>query len=231
MRILRIALLVLLTLTPLVLQAQEPYFCTEGSRTLYYERYKAGARKLFQTTTLEIGKAERSGKGRNVHYGMLLRKAGGREMMGGTAQLTAQIEGNGDVWMDFGSMVKVVLQNMFPRAKITQKGDPAIMPAKMQPEDTLPDAHCVVRLMGFNVTVDVTERRVLRCEKLTTPAGTFNCMVVREHKVEDGPMHHNDLWSDTWYAPGVGYVRRDGYDKKMRMEYTEVLIRDEKSEP
>lgn len=231
MRILRKAAFSLLLLLPLVLQAQEPYFCTEGNRTLYYERYKAGARKLIQTTTLEIGKVEHSGKGRKVHYGMLLSEANGREMLGGKAQLTAQIEGNGNVWMDFGAMVKVVLQNMFPRAKITQKGDPAILPAHVHPGDTLPEAHCVVKLMGFNVTVDVTERKVLRHEQITTPAGTFNCMVVREHKVEDGPMHHNDLWSDTWYAPGVGYVRRDGYDKKMRMEYMEILIRNEKSEP
>ena len=208
-------------------RASEPYFCTFGNRTLYYERYKPGSPKLMQTTTLDIGAVLNDGPGRIVYYGMTLRKASGKAMNGGTANLSARIEGNGDVGMDFGAAVKAVIQNVFPRADITYSGGVALMPMIMEVGDVLPECHCEVKVSGFlTYHIDVTERVVLRKEILTTPAGTYDCVVVREHKVEEGPMHHWDFWSDTWYAPGIGYVRHDNFDKRMRLESIEILVDD-----
>lgn len=232
MRIGRVILTIgLLLLSGFQVRAGEPYFCTFGNRTLYYERYKVGTDKVIQTTTLDIGSVLPDGPGKIVYYGMTLRKPNGRALYGGTANLTARIEGNGDVGMDFGATVKAVLQNLFSRAKITYSGDAAIMPAKMEVGDLLPDCHCEVKVSAFTYYIDVTERLVLRKERLTTPAGTYDCVVVREHKVEDGPMHHGDLWSDTWYAPGIGFVRHDTFDKKMRLESSEILIEDRRNLP
>ena len=216
----------LLLLGYLAARAGEPYFCTFGNRTLYYERYKAGTDKIIQTTTLDIGSVLPDGPGKIVYYGMTLRKPNGRALYGGTANLTARIEGNGDVGMDFGATVKAVLQNLFSRAKITYSGDAAIMPSQMEVGDVLPDCHCEVKVSAFTYQIDITGRVVLRKERLTTPAGTYDCVVVRERKVEDGPMHHGDVWSDTWYAPGIGFVRHDSFDKKMRLESSEILIED-----
>lgn len=221
----------LLLLGGLAARAGEPYFCTFGNRTLYYERYKAGTDKLIQTTTLDIGTVLNDGAARIVYYGMTLRRASGKAMYGGTAQLTARIEENGDVGMDFGATIQAVLQNLFPKAKITYSGDAALMPAHMAVGDTLPECHCEVKVSAFTYHIDISGRVVLRKEKLTTPAGTFDCMVVREHKVENGPMHHGDAWSDTWYAPGIGFVRHDTFDKKMRLESSEILIEDRRNLP
>ena len=222
---------VILTLGLLLLsgfraRAGEPYFCTFGNRTLYYERYKAGTEKLTQTTTLDIGAVLKDGPARIVYYSMTLRKANGKVLFGGTADLWTYIDENGVVGMDFGATMKAIIQNVFPRAKITYSGDAALMPLNMEPGDILPDSHCEVKVSAFTYYVDVTERVVLRKEQLTTPAGTFDCVVVREHKVEEGPMHHGDFWSDTWYAPGIGYVRHDTVDKRMRLESIEILIED-----
>jgi hypothetical protein len=175
---------------------------------------------------LDIGAVLQDGPAKIVYYGMTLRKASGKALYGGTANLTTRIEGNGDVGMDLGAAVKAVIQNLFPRANITYSGDAAIMPAQMAAGDVLPECHCEVKVSAFTYHIDVTERVVLRKEQLTTPAGTYDCVVVREHKVEDGPMHHGDFWSDTWYAPGIGYVRHDTFDKKMRLESSEILIED-----
>jgi hypothetical protein len=210
----------------LAAQAGEPYFCTFGNRTLRYERYKYGTTKLVQTTTLEIGEIETEVDTRKVHYSMLLQEANGRNIFGGEAEQTTIIDPNGDVWMDFGATVSSVLKNMFPSFRISHEGDAVAMPADMKPGDILPDSHCVVTVGIFKITVDVTERTVLREEQITTPAGTFDCVVAHEHKVEKGPMHHVDVWSDTWYARGIGYVRHDEYDRKMRLETTEILIQD-----
>ena len=217
-------LLFLFLLLGLAARAGEPYFSTVGNRTLYYERYKAGTKTLAQTTTLEIWDIVPNGTGRKVNYGMTLQKASGRTMYGGRSNQVTNIDANGDIRMDLGKAVESVLRNYFPKAKITSSGGYALLPADLKPGDTLPDAHCSLSVAGVKLTVDVTERTVLRRETITVPGGTYECIVAREHKVEDAPMHHSDIWSDTWYAPGVGYVRRDDYDKKMNLETSEVLI-------
>ena len=204
--------------------AGEPFFSTAPC-SLYYERYKAGTTTLTQTTLIEVTSVSaKAGGGREVKYGLDLKKANGKPIYGGRTHMTVEIDPNSDVWTDFGGAVKSVLLNYFPNAKITASGDRALMPADMKPGDTLPDAHCTVNVGALKVTVDVTERTVLRSERITVPAGTFDCLVTREHKVEDAPIHHNDTWSVTWYAPGIGYVRHDSYDKKMRLLSSEVLV-------
>ena len=54
---------------------------------------------------------------------------------------------------------------------------------------------------------------------------TFACLVVRERKEEDVPLHHTDNWLDNYYVRGLGYVRHDKYDKNMRLLESEVLVR------
>lgn len=215
-----------LLLCSLAARGGEPYFCTFGNRTLYYERYKAGTDKVLQTTTMEIERVLTDGPGRIVRYNLTLRKANGRPLYGGTAALSARIDEKGNVGMNFGATVKAIIQNLFSKVKITYSGDAALMPVDMAVGDTLPECHCVIKVSAFTYHIDVTDRVVLRKEKLTTLAGVFDCMVVRERKVEEGPMHHGDVWSDTWYAPGIGFVRHDSYDKKMRLESSEILIED-----
>jgi len=206
--------------------AGEPYFVTVGNRTLHYERYKAGTTKVTQTTTLDFGQVESVGDARRVPYTMTLAKANGRPIYGGPVSLSVMINANNDVEMDFGGTVRMVLKNLLPHTDITATGNPALMPANMQPGDTLPDSHCVVKAGLFELTVDISGRQVLRREQITTPAGTFDCVVARERKVEKGPFHHVDVWGDTWYAPGIGYVRHDEYDKNMKLETSEILIQD-----
>ena len=205
-------------------RAGEPFFCVTPNRTLYYERYKAGTKTLVQSTTMEIGTVESDGAGRKAHYGLTLRKANGRAMYGGRAEQVSVIRANGDIEVDFAASVTSILKNYFPNAKYTSGGDIAVLPADIKPGDTMPDVHCVVTIAGISVHVDVTDRQVLRRETITTPAGTYDCLVVRAHKVEDAPIHHKDSWSDTWYAPGLGYVRHDSYDKKLNLETSEVLL-------
>ena len=203
--------------------AGEPFFCTQPGRTLYYERYDASGTKLKRTTTLDIVSVQPAGSGRRVEYGFTLRKAGGAEMYGGRALLVTEIDADGTVRADLGSSLMAVIHNLLPNAKLTSNGETSRLPAGIQPGDVLQDAHCVVDAAGIKYRIDVTERKVLRAERITVPAGTFDCLVVREHKVEQGPGPHRDTVSDSWYAPGVGYVRHDTYNKNMRLDTTEVL--------
>ena len=216
-------LLSLLFLLSLPALAGEPYFCTRPGRTLSYERTEAGSGRLRRTTTFEITGMRQESSVRVVEYLFTLRRPGGAAMYGGAAKMRVEIAPDGTVRMDLGGTLTAMLRNLFPRTPFRSSGTWALLPPEMHPGDRLPDAHCVVEGAGMKYRIDVTGREVLRPERLTTPAGTFDCIVVREHKVERGPGRHRDTISDSWYAPGVGYVRHDTYDKNLRLETTEIL--------
>jgi hypothetical protein len=204
----------------------EPYFCSRPGTRLHYERYKAKTNSLLQTTLFEIDSFD----GSRVHYAVTMKKASGKELYGGRTLQTVTILPNGDLEIDFGQTLKGVVQNMFPGIKVAVSQSIGLLPEQMQPGDTLPDIHCTVKVTALSVTLAVTDRTVLRSERLATPVGVFDCMVVREHKQEFAPLHHLDNWHDNYYVPGLGYVRHDVYDKNMRLLESEVLVRIEESD-
>ncbi|MCR4860580.1 MAG: hypothetical protein K5910_07955 [Bacteroidales bacterium] len=219
----RLPLIAVLLLMCLGASAGEPMFCLQRGRTLYYERYDAKDGELRRTTTMVIGPSFVSDAGRIVDYSLTLRQPSGKEMFGGAAALSVEIDSLGTVRMDLGASLAAVLHNLFPGRDILKEGTRALLPARMRPGDTLPDAHCTVNAGPLQYRIDVTERSVLRTETVQVPAGTFDCVVVREHKVERGPGRNRNTYSDSWYCPGVGYVRHDTYDRNLRPDTSEVL--------
>ena len=224
---LRLTALLLLLLPWLPAAAGEPNFCTQPGRTLFYERTRLSDGALERTTTYRIDAVRTEGEARVVDYTFLLQDARGKDLYGGACPMTVEIDADGTVRMDLGASLCAVLQAVAPLGGPVTSGTHALLPAGMQPGDTLPEAHCVVTAaLGVKYRIDVTERRVLRRERITVPAGTFDCLVVREHKVERGPGRNRNTVSDTWYAPGVGYVRHDTSiikKDKLRHDTTEVL--------
>lgn len=222
-RVKRFLLTLALLLPGLAAPAAEPYFCMQPGRTLRYERLEVPSGKLQRSTTWVIGAVHSAGGSTVVDYTFSLNKPGGAPMYGGPSQMSVQVDGRGGVQMDVGGTMKAIFAGMFPRAEIVSTGDLTLLPADMRPGDKLPDAHSVVTVRGMKYRTDVTEREVLREERITVPAGTFDCVVVREHKVERGPGRHRVTTSETWYARGIGYVRHDTYDKNLRLDTSEVL--------
>lgn len=226
----RYLFLFFLLLSAVVARAEEPYFCTAPGRVLYYERYLAGRDSLIQNTTISVEAVDSADAGRRVHYGFEMRKPDGRTMLGGRSELVAKVLPNGMVMTDRYRAIQHFLRRLVPHVTVTSAGDPGIFPAQMQPGDTLPDSHSMIMVAILKYKMSYTERRVLRKERLTTPAGTFDCVVIREHRKERGLLNRVDLWLDSWYARGIGAVRHDYYDKRMRLEETELLISNEKAE-
>lgn len=203
-----------------------PYFCNQAGRKLYYERYSAGKGKLVQTTVLDFMAVNPDETGLKVEYVMSVTKPNGRPLYGGPADLTVVITAGNDVLMDLGDSIQKFLKNLFPHSRVKMlENIPALIPAAMQPGDTLPDTHFLMNVGSLKCSINVDGRTVLRNERIETPAGTFDCMVVRERKTEKQPIATKVTWSDSWYAPGIGYVRHDSYDKNMELESSELLIR------
>lgn len=205
--------------------AQEPFFCTKPGRSFYYERTEWGKDKLEQTTEFSIDSIYAAANGSSkVVYTVHMKKRGKRDIYGGKTTLVGEFTSKGDVILDLGGTAASFIKNMFSSANVVSSGDKVVLPGNLKPGDSLAPATCTVNVAGVKYTIKVCERTVLREEEVTVPAGTFKAVVVREHKMEDGPLHHANNWEDNWYVRGYGYVRHDKYDKNMQPESSEVLI-------
>lgn len=206
--------------------AGEPYTCLRPGRTLVYERTKTSNGRLERTVTMQYtGVRSEDGK-RYVDYVFTMRGPGGGVLYGGATQMTTVVTADGTTLQDLGASLQAVLHNMFPGAEQEVESEMAQMPATMKPGDRLPDAHCTVKTGIMTHSIDIIEREVLRFERVSVPAGDFDCVVLREHKIERGLGRNRDTVSENWYAPGIGPVRHDSYKYNRgnpQLEATEVL--------
>ena len=203
-----------LLLVSLAASAASPWFCTTQGRRLSYVRHNAENGRVKWRYTMTFERVGEGPEGTTVDYTYDFRKPGGAQMYGGPIEMCAHISSAGDVTLDIAATLHAVFRSMFPKANIVSDGGLTVLPAALEPGDSLPDASAVVTVLGMKYTVSVTERSVLRREPLRTPAGTFDCIVVSEHKVENGVGRNRDVRTLTWYAAGVGEVRHDTFDWK-----------------
>lgn len=204
--------------------AQDGFFCTTPGTSLYYERSESKSGKLKETSLFEVDSVYRNGAVREIAFHVTRRENNGRPILGGRTALTMDIDDNGTTYIDFGETVQNFVRNYFRNANLKYEGTSAILPADARAGDALPDASCSVSVLGLKLIVSVSERTIVKEETVTVPAGTFHCIVVKEHRVEKAPFHSRDFWMQTWYCKGMGYVRHEIYDKNMKHEFTEVLV-------
>ncbi len=74
----------------------------------------------------------------------------------------------------------------------------------------------------FRMKVDVTDRKLEAREDLTTPAGTFPCVILSQ-TVTTKMIMKIQASSKEWYSEGVGMVRSESYNKKGKLTgYSEL---------
>lgn len=216
-----ILLATLLCLIPLSAIAETPYFPDKAGCTMFYERSDAGSGKTVWKHEMQVLEEKTTKGGREMICRSHFSKPGGSQAM--DVDYKTIIDKEGNVTSDLAASLVSAIRNFFPKMEIKAGFSPTTLPAVLIPGDKLPDASSEIAIKGRIFSVDVTEREVLREETLTTPAGTFNCVVVTEHKKEKFTLYNRDTISYTWYAKGVGMVRHDTW-KKGRCETSEVLV-------
>jgi hypothetical protein len=75
----------------------------------------------------------------------------------------------------------------------------------------------------------IKNRKVVGEEKITTPAGTWDCIKMDEKRIVTMSMMGNtmppkELRTTTWFAPGGGLVKTETYDEKGELITTTELI-------
>lgn len=200
-----------------------PYFCNQSNTALEYVRTTAeGDIKWYHT--MRIGDAVTNGGRTDIDYTSHILNHKHKPYYGKEpAQLAAVVTADAVV-LNVAESVAAIFRTILPgSAKIISTGGESSLPSNMSPGDTLPDVLASVKAFGLTMKITVTERKVLREETITTPAGKFNCMVIRERKVEKGMGRNRHTIADTWYAKGIGMVRHDTYDTDLKLLTSEVL--------
>ena len=207
--------------------AQRPYFCDVQGCVLKYERTYRGNGQIRWTQTVTITDVKTDGNGQNIHYLSEFRNRNGGLMYGGAIPLEAQVDWDGDLIVDFGAsvaaMVKGVVGGLGDIIKVSYEHVRMETPASLRPGASLEDLATIVKVGPLVYTIRIDQRQVLGFEDITTPAGTFHCIVTQEHKVEEGPAHNRRTISRSWHARGIGVVRHDTYSEGMEAMESEIL--------
>ncbi len=221
--IMRRCLIYLFLLLPLQMVAQPVYFCTKQGATLNYVRKYADSGEVKWYHTLKVTSVIERNDSTVVTTMSDFVDDSGESVMDFPIAQYVRISNDGTIKLELTDAVVAILHSKIPVGHAKKSGEAVELTAGMKPGDILPSAQAQVSMLGLKYTVNVTDRKVLRNESITTPAGTFDCVVISEHKVERAPAYKRETTAISWYADGIGYVRHDTYNKNMVLETTEYL--------
>lgn len=219
----RIVFLIITFISFCTISGQEFFSTNVGQHFKYVRRY-ADDGDIKWTHTMKINSVDRLANGQiSVNYTSNVVNRKDRQIFKKPIEMNILIDKNGDITMDIASTATAVFQSVFPKSFIKSSGGQTTLPSSMKKGNVLPDAKAKVSVIGVKYLVDVSKRVVIGTDTITTPAGTFDCVVVREQKLEKAPVYSRITTSYTWYSKGVGFVRHDTYDENMKLETRETL--------
>ncbi len=126
--------------------------------------------------------------------------------------------GGGDFKMDMRSMGGSNQMAAIEGIEMKIESEDMVFPKNMGVGMSLPDAH--MHMTGtmngmtiMNTSIAITNRKVTGKESMTTPAGTFSCIVIEEDSETKSMGMTFTGHSKSWYALGVGMVRNESSSK------------------
>ena len=137
-----------------------------------------------------------------------------------------------EVWCD-GDNFFIDMKSFLGSMNLTELGEFKItsadmeLPPRMTPGQQLKDASFTLEMTGpipVTMTSSFTNRKVDALEKVTTPAGTFDCIRVSYDSFSKVSFIKTEGRTVEWYTPGIGIVRSEYYDKKGKVTSIHELI-------
>jgi len=201
-----------------------PFYSMREGTSASYEYYDAKDKKTSSSSIL-IKEVNKTGEKIEAVVAMTMKDKTNQEMFQGITRMTCK---NDTLFMDVGSLLNPAMAQSAGNMEISMSGDGMTIPGKLAAGMRLPDSHNEFK-MGLNgmtimtITIDITEHRVEAEEKVTTPAGTFDCFKVSYLSNSKISLIKASTKSVQWYARGVGVVKTEVYDKKGALESRMLL--------
>ena len=200
------------------------YFCSTKGMSLRYERYSPDNSKHWWTNTVTINDVQKNADGSleiTVSANIVPRKA--TPPVKGTVKTKSYLHADGTIEVNISEAAAIAAKKRFAAFNFTSSGGTSIMKATAKPGDKLEEIHAEVVWSGIKYNIDYTERSVVKKETITVPGGTFECIVIKEHKAESAPLYKRERITYTWYALGYGMIKHDSYFLDGRQETSEQL--------
>ena len=132
------------------------------------------------------------------------------------------------VSIDFKSLISPEMLSKYQDIEIDFTGTDMIIPNDLAVGNTIPDSDVLMTVkmspMQLKMTVKMLNGKVEKREKITTPAGTFDCYVISfETEFKMGLKRRGK--TRQWLAKGVGIVKTEEYNKKGKVVSKSVLTK------
>lgn len=129
---------------------------------------------------------------------------------------------DGTLFINVEDMLSPEMREGLGSLDMSFSGDALMLPSKMEVGQQLPDARTEIKAGSGGVTImtvkmDITDRKVEAKEKITVPAGTFECYKVT-YNMTVKTILAKTFSVAVWYGSKAGMVRTETYDKKGNLE-------------
>jgi hypothetical protein len=119
--------------------------------------------------------------------------------------------------VDFKSLGAPGIMEQYEDMEVEVSGTNLIIPNELLEGRELPDSNMLMTInmspIKMKLTVDITNRRVSGKETVTTPAGTFDCVVLSYDFATKMGIKVSGT-AKQWLAEGIGMVKQEDYNKK-----------------
>jgi hypothetical protein len=196
----------------------------EGAKMEYTTYDKKGKAAAISQQEIETIDDIEGGFEANVRYSLKNEKQ--EEISRGVYAL--QCKGD-EIWMDLSNLLNSSMLEGFKDMEFEVENEKMDLPNKPTVGQQLKDGAITMKAMMngtaiMNFRARVYDRKVEKMEKITTSAGTFDCIKITETtEVKMGLKRSSP--SATWYAVGVGMVKTESYNKKGELESSTVLTK------
>ncbi len=102
------------------------------------------------------------------------------------------------------------------------------IPANAAPGEELKDGYISIKVqtgspVTINMKVSIENRKIEAVEKVTTPAGTFECLKISQKLISDVEFVSVSTNNVIWYAENIGTVRSETYKDNGKLIGYQVL--------
>jgi hypothetical protein len=129
------------------------------------------------------------------------------------SEYDATCDGN-KISFDYKSMVSPMMMEQFKDMDYDISGTNLEIPNDLSVGKTLPDANMIMKIsisgINMNMELNITNRKVIGKENVTTPAGTFDCFIITSDMTTKMGMSQTSN-SKQWISEGVGMVKQEDY--------------------
>ncbi len=224
-------LLSFLILAPVLAQDCEPYIPMEEG-TLFIQSNYSHKGKLESKSEQTIVKKEQNGT--TLTASVAVRILDNKDVGVSSSNYDITCE-NGVFKVDLAAMIPSDQWDKYQNMTVKLDGDFLELPSNPSAGDKLPDGKLTVSVTSSEIPVAtivvfVTNRTVVKIESITTPAGTFECVLFSYDVVtEVGALPIRvKASSKDWYAKNAGLVRQESYSKNGKLtgysELTKLVI-------